>query len=250
MARPRGNGKEREKQARLEIGGGRFIGYIRVSTTEQEENGHSLTGQVARLQEAAQREGLELRDIVQDVKSGAKQRDGLDGVWARIMAGEAEGIITPKIDRLGRSQLHLATLVEQAEEQGISILTSDEGWQVRRGELCNEALPFLIALAQVERKRISRRTKEGLAVAREHGTKSGNPIGHPAENLELQDRAADLRRRGLTLQEMADLFNAEGHRTARGTEYKPTTVYRMIQRVDPAANPEGGYRGKVVAAVA
>lgn len=250
MARPRGSKKQREQQARLATGGGRFIGYIRVSTTEQEENGHSLTGQVARLQEAAQREGVELVDVVQDVKSGAKQRDGLDDVWARVLAGEAEGILTPKIDRLGRSQLHLASLVEAARDGGVSILTSDEGWQVRRGKLVNEALPFLIALAQVERERISRRTKEGLAAAKEHGTKSGKPVGRPAENVELADRAVELRRQGLTLQAIADRFNAEGHLTARGAYYAAATVYTMIQRTDATANPEGGLSGKGLAAVA
>lgn len=246
MARPRGSKKQREQEARLATGGGRFLGYIRVSTADQEENGHSLAGQVTRLQEAAQREGVELLEVVQDVKSGAKQRDGLDAVWARVLAGEAEGILTPKIDRLGRSQLHLASLVAAARDQGISILTSDEGWQVRRGCLCNEALPFLIALAQVERERISRRTKEGLAAAKA----SGVALGHRPENTDLQERATELRRQGLTLQEVADLFNAEGHHTARGSEYAPTTVYRMVNRVDAQANPEGGYGGKVVAAVA
>lgn len=246
MARPRGTKAELKRQAILKTGAGRFIGYIRVSTVAQEENGHSLSGQVTRLQEAAQREGLELVDIVQDVKSGAKQRDGLDAVWGRVLAGEAEGIITPKIDRLGRSQLHLASLVEQAEAQGISILTSDEGWQVRRGELCNEALPFLIALAQVERKRISRRTKEGLAAAKAKGVQ----LGRAAENVALADRAVTLRRQGLTFQAIADTFNAEGHRTARGAFYATATIYGMIQRTDPTANPEGGHRGKAVGAVA
>jgi hypothetical protein len=69
-------------------------------------------------------------------------------------------------------------------------------------------------------------------------------------NTDLQQRATDLRRQGLTLQEIADLFSGEGLLTATGTEYKPTTVYRMINRTDPLANPEGGYRGKVVAALA
>lgn len=246
MARPRGSKKQREQQARLATGGGRFIGYIRVSTADQEENGHSLAGQVARLQEAAAREGVELLDVVQDVKSGAKQRDGLDEVWARVLAGEAEGILTPKIDRLGRSQLHLASLVEDARRRGISILTSDEGWQVRRGALVNETLPFLIALAQVERERISRRTKEGLAAAKSKGKR----LGRKPENVELADRAAELRRQGLTLQAIADLFNAEGHLTARGAYYAAATVYTMIQRADPAANPVGGHPGKALGAVA
>lgn len=245
MARPRGTRKERERQARLVNGESRFIGYIRVSTADQGKSGHSLAGQVTRLEEAAKREGLELIGVVRDVESGAKQRDGLDEVWRRVLAGEAEGILFPKLDRLGRSQLHLASLVAEARDRGISLLSSDEGWQVFRGELRNETLPFLIALAQVERERISRRTKEGLAAARTKGI----TLGRPPLNVDLQERATDLRRRGDSLQAIADAFNAEGHKTATGAEFKPTTVWRMINRIDPTANPEGGHRGKALAAV-
>lgn len=246
MARPRGTKKQREAEKRLMTGAGRFIGYIRVSTAGQECNGHSLDGQAARLREAAAREGVDLVDVVQDVESGAKQRDGLDDVWARVRAGEAEGVLLPKLDRLGRSQLHLASLVREACDRGISLLSSDEGWHVCRGELRNEALPFLIALARVERERISRRTKEGLAAARTEGV----TVGRPPLNADLQERATDLRRRGESLQAIADRFNAEGHRTATGAEFKPTTVWRMVNRMDPEANPEGGYRGRDLAVVA
>ena len=245
MARPRGTKKDRDAQVRLSTGADRFIGYIRVSTADQSTSGHSLAGQVTRLRDAALREGIDLIDVVQDVESGGKQRDGLDDVWRRVLAGEAEGILFPKLDRLGRSQLHLASLVEQARAQGISLLSSDEGWQVSRGDLRNEALPFLIALAQVERERISRRTKEGLAAARAGGVR----LGRPALNTELEARATELRRQGRTLQEIANLFNDEGHATATGAEYRATTVYRMVNRTDPTANPEGGHRGKVVAAL-
>ena len=58
--------------------------------------------------------------------------------------------------------------------------------------------------------------------------------------MELQERAAELRRRGLTVQAIADLLNSEGHRTARGAAFRPMTVYRMVNRVDSTANPEGG----------
>lgn len=240
MARPRGTKKQRQQALRLANGAGKMIGYIRVSTAGQEQTGHSLQGQVTRLQEAADREGFDLLEVVQDVESGAKQRDGLDDVWARVRAGEAEGIMFPKLDRLGRSQLHLASLVEQARDQGITLYSSDEGLQVYRGELRNEALPFLIALAQVERERISRRTKEGLAAARAKGVR----LGRAPVNVDLQDRAAKLRREGMGLQAIADLFNGEGHTTAAGAQFKPTTVFRMVNRVDPQANPEGGHGRK------
>ena len=190
MARPRGSRKHREQHLRLVTGGGRMIGYIRVSTAEQGTNGYSLDGQEERLQAAARREGVELVEVVCDVKSGAKQRDGLDEAWARVVAGEAEGILFPKLDRLGRSQLHLASLVEQARDQGLSLLSSDEGWQVYRGELRNEALPFLIALAQVERERISRRTREGLAVVKSQWQAPGAAGGEPDRGGGAGGRAA------------------------------------------------------------
>jgi DNA invertase Pin-like site-specific DNA recombinase len=245
MARPRGIGKQRVRQARLAKGAGRLIGYVRVSTAEQGERGHSLDGQRERLAEVCAREGYELCDVVSDIESGAKQRPQFEEAWRRVLAGEAEGLVFPKLDRVGRSQIHLARIVEQAREQGISLLSADEGWQVRQGELLNEALPFLIALAQVERERISRRTTEGLRAARNKGV----VLGRPPENTgALADRVACLRRRGTTLREIADLLNREGHRTARGAPFRTTTVYRMINRVDPGANPEGGYSGKVEAA--
>ena len=114
MARPRGTKASKEQAARMATGKGRLIGYVRVSTEQQGLRGHSLDGQRTRLQETAAREGFELVDVVAEVESGAKERDGLKDVQARVMAGEAQGIICPKIDRLGRSMVHLLKIVEWA----------------------------------------------------------------------------------------------------------------------------------------
>jgi hypothetical protein len=128
-------------------GKGCFLGYIRVSTVDQGTGGHPLDGQVSRLREKARAEGIELIEVVQDAESGAKQRDGLGKVSKRVLSGEVEGILFPKLGHLGRSQLHLASLVKEARDRGFGLLSSDEGWQVFRGELRNRALPFLIAPA-------------------------------------------------------------------------------------------------------
>lgn len=142
MARPRGSRKHRQTQQRLATGGDRLIGYIRVSAAEQGANGHTLYGQRTRLEEAAQRHGYELLEVVEEVESGAKERDGLREAQQRVEAGEAEGLLFPKLDRLGRSQIHLAQLVQWACEGGVTLLSADEGMKVERGEHCDEALPF------------------------------------------------------------------------------------------------------------
>lgn len=244
MARPRGSSKQREITLRHHNGAGKAIGYARVSTVAQGENGHSLDGQQTRLQEIAEREGLQLVDIVVEVASGRKERDGLNEALGRILEGEAGTLIVPKIDRLGRSTIGLLKTVKWAEDEGVSILSVAEGWIVKDGKPVDEMLTGRAWFAEMEAKKISERTREGLAAARAKGVK----LGRPALNTDLQQRATELRRKGLTLQEIADLFSGEGLRTATGAEYKATTIYRMINRTDPAANPEGGYRGKVAAA--
>lgn len=222
------------------MGGGKLIGYTRVSTEGQSTNGHSLDGQQARLREAAERAGYELLDVVVEVKSGAKQRDGLDEAVRRIEAGEAEGLVFAKLDRLGRSQIHLAQVVKWARDRGVTLLSADEGMKVERGALRDEALPFMIALAQVERERISRRTKEGLDAARINGAKLGRPVSVPDE---VTQYAVRLRREGLTIQQIADRLSAEGFRNRNGNPYGVSSIYGQITRVAPDANPEGGHRG-------
>lgn len=133
MAQPRGTHIGKEQQARLCTGAGKLIGYIRVSTQAQGATGHSLDGQHARLQETAARDGFELVDVVAEVESGAKERDGLAEVQARVLAGEAQGIIFPKVDRLGRSMVHLLKVVEWAAHNRVDLFSADEGWQVREG---------------------------------------------------------------------------------------------------------------------
>ena len=240
MARPRGSRKQRERQARFAMGQGKALGYIRVSTKDQGANGHSLDGQRTRLAEACEREGLELLDVVADVASGAKRRDGLDEVQRRLEAGEAQVLVSPKVDRIGRSLVGLYHVIEWAKVKGVDVLTTDEGWQVRDGETVDKMLPFRMAMAEVERQRISDRTKEGLAAARAKGVRLGAPVGNDGK---LARRATRLRRQGKTLQAIADAFNGEGKRTVTGRLFQPATVRLMIDRIDPEANPVGGYKG-------
>lgn len=85
MARPRDTKEDRDAQVRPSTGADRLIGCIRASSADQSNSGHSLAGQVTRLRGAALREGIDRIDVVQDVESGAKQRDGPDDVPVPIM---------------------------------------------------------------------------------------------------------------------------------------------------------------------
>jgi len=248
VARPRGSKKAKQQQERLLTGGGKLVGYIRVSTEGQQTNGHSLAGQEQRLQEACERAGFELVTVQHDVASGAKSdRDGLAEAQAMVEQGLAEGLVFAKLDRVSRSLLHSAKLVEWARAGGFTMLSADEGPMIARGQLVNEALPFFQALAQVERERISRRTREGLAAARAKGVALGCPVRRACGDPAVQ-RAIALRRQGLTLQAIADRLARDGVRGARGGNLTPAAVWGWVERCAPELNqPFGLSRGGAVA---
>lgn len=232
--KPRESRAQREaREAREAMLARKLIGYIRVSTEEQSAHGHSLQAQEHRLREVAEREGYEVIDVLCDVASGGKRdRVGLDTARARIDSGEAGGLVYVKLDRVTRSLLQGAEIVEWAKTGGHTLLSADEGLQVHRGELAQTALPFLLAMAQVEKDRIRERTLAGLQAARRKGIR----LGRPPENVgKLAERALELREKGYSYDAIAIHFNGEGHRTARGAEFKAMTVSRMVERLCPNA---------------
>jgi len=87
-------------------------------------------------------------------------------------------------------------------------------------------------MAQVEKDRIRERTLAGLQAARRKGIR----LGRPPENVgKLAERALELREKGYSYDAIAIHFNGEGHRTARGAEFKAMTVSRMVERLCPNA---------------
>jgi len=241
MPRPRGSGRERQRALHLATGGGRLVGYVRVSTEVQAEHGHSLYAQEERLREACARWGYECVGIYADVASGGRDdRAGLRDAMSAVERGDAEGLVFAKLDRVTRSMRHGAALVEWARAGGHTLASTDEGVMVLRGQLTNEALPFFLALAQVERERISRRTREGLAAARARGVVLGTPVRTKGTDPAAV-RARELRASGLTIKRVAEALNREGYRTARGGRWHPGSVYTLLRRVSPEVLPVGGF---------
>ena len=144
---------------------GRTIGYARVSTTEQD-----LRMQV----DALQAQGCPDELIFVDTASGAKaDRPGLTKCLETLQAGDL--LLVWRLDRLGRSMVHLVTLVEALQERGIGFRSICDGaidTTTASGEL---VFNVFSALAQFERRLIQERTRAGLATARARGRLGGRP---------------------------------------------------------------------------
>ena len=135
---------------------GMTIGYIRVSTQEQDE--------------ALQRDALDAvgcERLFVDKASGALgSRPALDAMLAQLRAGDV--IVVWRLDRLGRSLRHLIDVVADLESRGVQLrsLTESLDTSTPSGKL---TFHVFAAMAQFERDLIRERTQAGLAAARARG---------------------------------------------------------------------------------
>jgi DNA invertase Pin-like site-specific DNA recombinase len=149
-----------------------LIGYARVSTHEQD-----LSLQLDDLKRA----GCE--KFFEDKASGAKtDRPGLQEALEYVREGDT--LLVWRLDRLGRSLIHLIETVSQLEERGIGFRSLQESIDTTSS---GGRLVFQIfgALAEFERNLIRERTLAGLSAARARGRTGGRPKALDATKIEL-----------------------------------------------------------------
>src|SRR4051794_9756672 len=104
------------------------VGYIRVSTAEQGANGAGLDAQRAAIQAECDRRGWNLARIEEDVLSGKNlRRPGLSRALDACRSGEVQGVVVAKLDRLSRSMIDFAGLLDEARKKGFNIAALDLG---------------------------------------------------------------------------------------------------------------------------
>ena len=162
------------------------IGYCRVSTAEQGDSRAGLEAQEDTIRAEAIHRGWDLVGIYTDVASGKslRRRTQLAAVLAELRDHTADVLIVAKLDRLSRSILDFAGLMETAKGQGWSVVVLDLGVDMTstNGELIAN---IMMALAQWERKLIGDRTRAGLKAIRARGTTLGRPSGIDGDTLRL-----------------------------------------------------------------
>lgn len=226
----------------------RVVGYIRVSTEQQADGGVSLAAQRSKLEAYALALDLELVAVHVDPGVSAKTlaRPGLQAALAALAAGEADGLLVAKLDRLTRSVRDLGDLVDRYFASRFSLLSVADAIDTRSaaGRL---VLNVLTSVAQWERDATGERTRTAL----DHLRKSGVRLGAPALGwhrspetdadgrriLRSADREAatvarirELSGEGLSLRAICARLDAEGLGTKRGGRWAPKTVRAVLLR--------------------
>lgn len=144
--------------------------YARVSTDDQ-----TTDNQIIRLREIAKARGYMIYNEYTDVASGANtRRPQLDRMMADAKAGKIHKIMATKLDRLTRSVLNLATIMQDLESWGVTVELLDQpiDTSTSYGKLTTT---ILAAMAEFERELIRDRTLDGQARARSQGKNIGRP---------------------------------------------------------------------------
>ena len=191
----------------------RVLGYVRVSTEEQGRSGAGLAAQRAALRQACEQRGYEL-ELVEDSGYSAKSLDrpGITAALEELDAGMAAALMVAKLDRLSRSLLDFAGLMERARQKGWAIIALDLG--VDTSTPAGEMMANVLAtFAQFERRMIGQRTKDALAEKKAAGVRLGRPR---SLSDEVVARIVARRAEGSTWQGIADELNREGVPTAQG----------------------------------
>src|SRR5262245_308121 len=89
----------------------RVVGYVRVSSEHQADQGVSLQAQEEKIRQYCTLYDLDLVDIVVDAGVSAKtlQREGLQKALAMLENGHADGVVVVKLDRLTRNVADLGS---------------------------------------------------------------------------------------------------------------------------------------------
>ncbi len=157
------------------MGQGKRIGYIRVSTEDQNP--------------ARQLIGMELDKSFIEYASGKNlKRPQLTALMDYVR--EDDIVVVHSTDRLARNVKELLDLVDRLNSKGVVVHFVKEGWFFRgkSDEMTRMLLTIIGAIAEYERQQTLERQREGIAIAKKEGKyKGGKTKMTPEKIRELEE---------------------------------------------------------------
>lgn len=221
------------------------IGYCRVSTQGQVEDGVSLQAQEERIRSWCDFHGYELAQIYKDAGiSGSKisNRQGLRSALKECRRDDV--LIVYSLSRLSRSLHDLLDITKQLERKKVDLASLTE--KIDTTSAYGRAF-FQISgvFHELERNLIADRTRSALAYKRSQGQKTGGVHTEYGKDLDeatglLMDNKAEqkiirnirsLRDKGYTLQSICRFLEEHGVLTKTGkATWNPKTVSYILKR--------------------
>jgi DNA invertase Pin-like site-specific DNA recombinase len=172
------------------------------------------------------------------ISGGTLERPALKRLIADIEFGKVDVVVVYKIDRLSRSLMDFAKLVEVFERRGVTFVSVTQSFNTTTS-MGRLTLNILLSFAQFERDVIGERIRDKVAASRRKGMWMGGyvPLGYRVENRKLlvnEEEAASIRlifERFVKLGSIKLLMRelqAAGIRSRRGYMLDKGALYKLL----------------------
>ena len=151
---------------------GRVVGYLRVSTVDQdvEKNKADILNFVNGKKFGRNVEFVD--EKISGMKSWKKRK--LAQVVEDLQAGDT--LVVPELSRLGRSLVEVLEVLNVLTQKDVAVYSVKENFQLNGADMQSKVMRTMLGLfAEIERDLISARTKEGLVARKAQGVKLGRP---------------------------------------------------------------------------
>lgn len=215
----------------------RFVAYFRVSTQKQGVNGLGMDAQRETVRQFLSNGGELVGEFVEvETGKGANALAKRPQLAAALALCKKTGakLLIAKLDRLARNVHFVSGLMESK----VKFVACD------MPEANDLTIHVMAAFAEHEAKRISQRTKEGLAAAKARGVVlgaagTGNLRRHVSARRELAHENArrlmpvleGFKAQGFTQRRMIDALNSSGITTAKGGRWSLVQLQRVLARL-------------------
>jgi DNA invertase Pin-like site-specific DNA recombinase len=216
------------------------IGYVRVSTQEQANEGVSLDAQEARIGAYCLAMDWDVSEVIRDAGKSAKslKRPGMAKVLAGIRDGSIERVIVLKLDRLTRNRRDLDEIIDDCAKHNVALVSItqvlDTSTPTGRAMIAIQGV-----FSQLQREQIGENTAEMLAHKRQRRTAYGpTPFGfvrvgkalipEPTERAAL-DEAVRMDRSGASYREIAARLTELGVKPHRGKAWYASSVSAILR---------------------
>jgi len=172
------------------------------------------------------------------VSGGTLERPALKRLLADIEAGLVDVVVVYKIDRLSRSLMDFAKLVQIFDQNEVTFVSVTQSFNTTTS-MGRLTLNILLSFAQFEREVIGERVRDKIAASRARGMWMGGPVplGYRVENRKLlldETAAATVRRVFEGFAEIGSatrllpILRAEGLLTKHGRPFDKGAVYKLL----------------------
>ena len=191
------------------------------------------------------------------ISGGTLERPALKRLVADIELGKVDVVVVYKIDRLSRSLMDFAKLVDVFERRGVTFVSVTQSFNTTTS-MGRLTLNVLLSFAQFEREVIGERIRDKVAASRKKGMWMGGsvPLGYRVESRKLvihEEEAASIRviferfvKLGSIMLLMRELA-AAGIRSRRGHPLDKGSLYKLLNNrvyIGDAVHKGAAYPGE------